>query len=167
MLYDESNMKRILDIIEGSVDVIQTYKYHPEGNVRDHTLQVFSHAARETNDPHLLMAALTHDIGKTIESNSHEKHSANILIAEEIISNKTLWLVANHMRVKKYIEGEMKGLKKIITFSENPWFVDLVRLHRWDLMGRNPNRKMTFDREVIIDKLNKCEGKKFVFPVIA
>lgn len=165
MSLNEDNLKNILDIIERSITVVQEYKYHPEGNLRDHTLQVFYHAARETNDADLLMAALTHDIGKTIEMKGHEKYSVDILMDEgvDLISFKTLWLVSNHMRIKTYVEGEMKGLKKAVTFSNHPWFVDLVRLNRWDLMGRNPNRKMKFDRSDIVKKLNNYSEKNFNF----
>jgi len=154
----------VLNIIEGSVDTLQGNEYHPEGDVRNHTLQVFNHAVRESNDVDLVMAALTHDIGKTeCDGPGHEDYSSNILSRESIFSEKTIWLVYNHMRIRTYIEGEMKGLKKVIQLSNNSWFADLVKLSRWDNMGRNPNRKMKFDRVDILDRLNNCENKKFNF----
>jgi len=166
MFYDERNMGKILDIIEKSVNVPQKDEFHPEGDVRNHTLQVFYHSTRESNDPDLLMAALTHDVGKTSsDQKGHEKDSVDFLIGLSVISDKTLWLVANHMRIRPYIEGEMRGLRKAVTFVNHPWFVDLVKLNRWDNMGRNPKRKMKFDREDILVKLNECKDMKYNFEI--
>lgn len=36
------------------------------------------------------------------------------------------------------------------------WFCDLVQLHRWDKLGRNPHRRMDLDKQDIIDRINSA-----------
>jgi len=155
-LFTKENMRTILDVLESGIDMPQGHTHHPEGNVCNHSLQVFSHALHECEDVNVVLAALTHDLGKvfTTDHKGHEKLSADILRYESIVSEKTICLVANHMRVKYYLEGKMRRFKKSLDMPYHPYFVDLVRLHRWDLMGRNPFRKIIFDREKILEQLN-------------
>ena len=50
----------------------QNPKYHPEGDVLYHSLQVF-HLARDARpyDEEFLLAALLHDVGKAIDPQDH------------------------------------------------------------------------------------------------
>jgi len=155
-LFTKENMRTILGILESSVHMPQGHSHHPEGNVCNHSLQVFSHALRESDDVDAVMAALTHDLGKALstEHKGHEKLSVEILRYESIVSEKTICLVANHMRVHTYIEGTMRRFKKSLDMPNHPYFVDLIRLHRWDRMGRNPFRRINFDEEKILEQLN-------------
>jgi tRNA nucleotidyltransferase (CCA-adding enzyme) len=53
--------KEIFDM----VDVPQTYKWHMEGDVFEHTMMVLDSAARANETLEIRFAALTHDFGKT------------------------------------------------------------------------------------------------------
>lgn len=151
-------MAVIFNYIKQAKTTSQHPVYHPEGNVQNHLLQTFYHAVRESNDVNCLIAALTHDIGKVIEHIGHEDYSVKILDGLAIFSDKTIWLVGNHMRIITYLNGDMKKYKKTQELVNSPWFTDLIQLHRWDHLGRNPNRNIVFDEDDILDKLNGGVG---------
>ena len=134
-------------------------EYHPEGTVFEHSLQVLYKAFRETNDTDLIIAAMLHDVGKAVESNGHEQAAIEML--DEYLSAKTKWLIEQHMRIWTLIKGEMKKLSKVRELIEHPFLPELILLARWDHMGRNPNKKIEYDKEDIINRLNKCANKHF------
>jgi len=162
MSFNERNFGRILDLIGISQHTNQRADYHPEGDVQNHTLQVFNHAVRESDDIELILAALCHDLGKingiSVDGKSHDLYSKEI-VEKEGLSDKTIWLVSNHIRIKMYLDGRMKKLAKANEMSSHPWFADLVKLHRWDMMGRNAKTRMKFDRSEILQKLNDKDSK--------
>ena len=45
--------------------------------------------------------------------------------------------------------------QKILNLTQHEWFTDLIYLARWDKMGRNPNKKINWDRIEIIERLEK------------
>jgi tRNA nucleotidyltransferase (CCA-adding enzyme) len=57
----KSWFKEVFDM----VDVPQTYKWHMEGDVFEHTMMVLDSAARANESLEVRFAALTHDFGKT------------------------------------------------------------------------------------------------------
>jgi len=59
------------------------------------------------------------------------------------------------------IKGEMKKRSKVRELIEHPFLPELILLARWDHMGRNPNIKIEYDKEDIINRLNKCANKHF------
>jgi len=75
------------------------------------------------------------------------------------VSPKTLWLVGNHMRFWYYVSGDMKTLSKVNGISEHEWFPDLVRLCRWDRMGRGAGMTPKYDRSWIIGELRYINGE--------
>ena len=129
-----------------------TNEYHPENNVLEHSIQAFNIACKETDssDTCLRLAALLHDIGKITDHKDHAEPGYKII--KNYVSEKTAWLVLNHMRIKYYLNGNMKKSGKIKDLENHPYFKDLIRLHRWDLMGRN-NVLTLFDKDVIIIKV--------------
>ena len=50
----------------------------------------------------------------------------------------------------------MKQPIKVQKLTGHAWMPELVLLARWDKMGRNPNKKISYDPEKILDKLNQC-----------
>jgi len=120
-----------------------------------HSLQVFHHALRESGDLSVVVAALTHDVGKATMPIGHEEEGARML--EGLVSEKTVWLVRNHIRVRYLINGDTKRLSKVQELLMNPWFPDLVMLTRWDKMGRNANHHVEYDREKIIARLQTLD----------
>ena len=124
--------------------VQQDPRYHPEGDVFTHSLQVFNKARRESTDADLLLAALLHDVGKVIDPYGHEKLGVQMLSG--FISDKTTWLIENHMRFWYLVYGDMRKRQKVLSLRENEWFADLVMLCRWDKMGRVAGWQPKYDR---------------------
>ena len=128
--------------------------HHPEGDVLTHSLQVMDWAFKETINTDLILAALFHDIGKAVDTKGHDKVGADLL--REHLSAKSVWLIEQHMRFWYLILGDMRKRSKVKELLEHPWLSDLCALARWDKLGRNPNRKVYYDKEQIIERLNKC-----------
>lgn len=147
-------MGPLFDILEKTKGVEQKEIHHPEGDVFTHSLQVLSLAFRETKDTDLILAAMLHDIGKAFDDKGHDKIAIEVL--DPLVSTKTLWLIENHMRFWYFILGEMRKLSKVQELANHGWLPELALLARWDKMGRNPNRKIKYDRDKIIERLNKC-----------
>ena len=159
MIFDEKFMEPLFNHLELCQGVYQMEKHHPEGDVFNHSLQVLYHAFRETIDTDLILASMMHDIGKRENSLGHEKIAVEWL--SDFLSVKSLWLIENHMRIWFYILGDMKKLSKAKELSEHPWLPELIQLARFDKLGRNPNKKMIYNKIDIIERLNKCVYKKF------
>ncbi len=153
-IFTAENTKEIFFFLERCKGVIQMEKYHPEGDVFVHTLQVLNWAFRETKDIDLILAAMLHDVGKFENSRGHEKIAVEWL--QDYASVKTLWLVEHHMRVWYYLEGTMRKQSKCKYLMGHPWVVELFQLARWDNIGRNPKKNIKYNKEKIIEKLNKA-----------
>lgn len=146
----------LLDMVEALRGVRQREDFHPEGDAFNHSLQVFYHALHESNDIHTVLSGLLHDIGKRTMPIGHEEEAMHMLTGR--VSEKTLWLIRNHLRVRHLIDGDMRRLNKIQELTSNPWFADLVLLARWDKMGRKAFYQIHYNREQVISKLEKLEG---------
>ncbi len=154
MIFDEEYMEPLFTFLERCKGVKQMEKWHPEGDAYNHMLQVLHHAFRETNDTDLIIAAMLHDIGKFEMTKGHEERAVEWL--KPYCSVKTLWLIEQHMRFWYYIEGKMRKMGKCKDFVGHPWFIELCQLARWDKLGRNPSFYPKYDRDEIINKLNKA-----------
>jgi hypothetical protein len=152
-VFTEDTMKDIFYILELSIDVPQLEEYHPEGDVFNHLMQTYFWALRESTDTDLILAALLHDVGKACLQLDHVSQGATMI--RPYVSAKTVWLVEQHMRVWSLIKGEVKRPGKVKTLVSHVWFSDLVHLARWDKMARNPRKKVTYDKERIMDQLNR------------
>lgn len=155
-----SFMEPLFKILDKTEGVEQMDEHHPEGDVLTHSLQVYGWAIRETDDVDLILAALLHDTGKAINSPGHAKLMTDIL--KPLVSAKTLWLIENHMRVWHYILGEMKKLKKCQELAGHPWLPELVQLARFDKLGRNPNKKVVYDKEKILFDIGMKMTDRFI-----
>jgi hypothetical protein len=162
-VYTKESTKEIFEILERCHSIQQDPKYHPEGDVLNHSLQTAQWAFRETNDIDLILAALLHDVGKIIESYGHEKIGCELLKGH--VSTKTLFLIEHHMRIWAYINGEMKKLSSCIFLANHPWLPELIQLARFDKKGRNPNKNLEFVPNDIIDRLNKATQNHFSVPL--
>lgn len=161
-LFTLENTREIFHFLDMCEGVEQNIIYHPEGSVLNHSLQVVNLAFRESDDIDLILAAMLHDIGKVIKSHGHADIGARLL--RDYASVKTIFLVEHHMRMWKYLNGEMTKLSKCQFLASHPWLPCLVQLTRWDHMGRNPNRKNKYDREKIIERLNSKIPSHFGIP---
>lgn len=153
MKYNLKTLSPVFDLLEKCDGIEQDAKYHPERDVLEHSIQTFNWARRESFDLDLIIAALCHDIGKSFDKRTHAT-VGGILLAPHV-STKSLWLVKNHMRFWNYIEGKMRKITKVRAFHGHPWFPDLVQLARFDKAGRDPDIVSVFDRQDIVDKLNR------------
>ncbi|MCI0704584.1 MAG: tRNA adenylyltransferase [Planctomycetia bacterium] len=117
-------------------NVKQNPRYHPEGDVLYHLLQVFELAREERPwDEEFLQAALLHDVGKGIDPYDHV--SAGLQALDGLITERTAWLIANHMLAQEYKAGTLghRARKKL---EESRDFEDLMLLREVDDRGRVP-----------------------------
>jgi len=155
MFYDLEKIESVgvlFNELEACRGVAQDAIHHPEGDVFTHCVQALNLAMRESDDIDLIFAAMLHDVGKRIDSYGHDAWSIKMLCGK--ISEKTEWLIKNHMRFWTFMLGDMKKRSKVKALTEHPWFKDLVMLCRWDKMGRNPSKEISYDRIDIICRLN-------------
>jgi predicted nucleotidyltransferase len=117
-------------------NVQQSAKYHPEGDVLYHLLQVFE-LAREQRpyDEEFLLAALLHDIGKGIDPHDHVAAALSVL--EGLITERTRFLIENHMHALDYKAGKL-GLRLRRVLEASEYFEDLLLLRELDTQGRVP-----------------------------
>jgi predicted HD phosphohydrolase len=165
MIFNDTNMAPIFSLMERLNGVLNNPEHHPEEDMFIHSLQVMELAFKETNDTCLILAAMVHDVGKydtvTCDVYDHETFSVLHIQHLDLISPKVIWLVENHMRIYKYLRGEMKRYGKRIALLEHPWFIDLIQLSRWDEGGRIKNWIPPYNRKVIIERLNKKVCDKY------
>src|SRR5580700_7796787 len=116
--------------------VKQNPKYHPEGDVLYHLLQVFELAREERPyDEEFLQAALLHDIGKGLDAGDHV--GAALQALDGLITERTQFLIENHMLAQEYKAGTL-GHRQRLRLEASADFEDLMRLRELDDQGRTP-----------------------------
>jgi hypothetical protein len=117
-------------------EVKQSPKYHPEGDVLYHSLQVFELAKdHRPYDEEFLLAALLHDVGKGIDPGDHV--SSGLYALEGLMTERTAFLIAHHMDAHDLKTGKLPpALKQELKAS--PDFEDLMLLRELDDAGRVP-----------------------------
>jgi predicted HD phosphohydrolase len=111
-------------------------KYHPEGDMLYHSLQVFDHARDQlAYDEEFLTAALLHDVGKAIDSENHELAALEAL--DGFITERTAWLIEHHMLAHQLADGRL-GARARRRLEQSEYFDDLVLLGECDRAGRQP-----------------------------
>jgi hypothetical protein len=117
-------------------DVRQSPRYHPEGDVLYHSLQVFE-LAREHRpyDEEFLLAALLHDVGKGLDPSDHV--AAGLAALEGLITERTRFLIEHHMQAHEYLAGTL-GARQRRDLGASPDFEDLLLLSKLDQAGRVP-----------------------------
>ncbi|MDG2469908.1 MAG: HD domain-containing protein [Pirellulaceae bacterium] len=112
----------------------QNPKYHPEGDALYHSLQVYDLACdQRPYDEEFLLAALLHDVGKGIDSTDHV--NAGLEALEGFISERTAWLIENHM-LAHAIHDHSIGARKHRRLRENESYAELLILGECDRQGR-------------------------------
>ncbi len=115
-------------------NVKQHAKYHPEGDVLYHSLQVFDHARDEMPyDEEFLQAALLHDVGKGIDPYDHVV--AGLEALEGFISERTAWLIEHHMIAHELVDGTL-GARARKRLQQHELYDDLLVLEQCDRAGR-------------------------------
>ena len=114
--------------------VRQSKVYHPEGDALYHSLQVFELARDELPyDEEFILAALLHDVGKAIDPHNHV--AAGLEALEDMITERTAWLIAHHMEGHALHDGTI-GARARRRLEESPDYDELVALSRCDRAGR-------------------------------
>lgn len=115
-------------------NVKQHPKYHPEGDVLYHSLQVFDLACDELPyDEEFLLAALLHDVGKGIDPQDHVASGLEAL--EGFITERTAWLIEHHMEAHKILDCTI-GARAHRRMRENESYEELLLLCQCDRRGR-------------------------------
>jgi hypothetical protein len=146
--YPGIDLAEALQAVEDQVDRFQVYealllplenvkqspKYHPEGDVLYHSLQVFDLARDELPyDEEFLLAALLHDIGKGLDPERHTEAALEAL--EGFITERTAWLIEHHMEAQLILDGTI-GARARRRLHQNESYEELVLLARCDRDGR-------------------------------
>jgi hypothetical protein len=114
--------------------VKQSPKYHPEGDVLYHSLQVFDLARDELPyDEEFLLAALLHDIGKGIDPVDHVQ--AGLEALDGFITERTAWLIDHHMQAHSVLAGTI-GVRAHRRLRQSESYEELILLSQCDQMGR-------------------------------
>ncbi|MCA9191534.1 MAG: HD domain-containing protein [Planctomycetales bacterium] len=122
-------------------------KFHPEGDVLYHSLQVFDLARDELPyDEDFLLAALLHDIGKGIDPDDHVQAALEAL--EGFVSQRTAWLIEHHMEVHRILDGSI-GIRAHRRLRENESYEELLLLGQCDREGRVPGVRASELEEAI------------------
>jgi predicted HD phosphohydrolase len=115
-------------------NVKQSPKYHPEGDVLYHSLQVFDLARDELPyDEEFLLAALLHDVGKGIDRSDHTASGLEAL--EGFITERTAWLIEHHMAAQQVLDRTI-GVRARRRLQQNESYDELILLARCDRHGR-------------------------------
>ncbi|MBM3963882.1 MAG: HD domain-containing protein [Planctomycetes bacterium] len=115
-------------------NVKQHPKYHPEGDVLYHSLQVYDLACDAIPyDEEFLLAALLHDVGKGIDPKNHVE--AGLEALDGFITERTAWLIAHHMDTHKIVDGSI-GARAHRRLRENESYDELILLGKCDRGGR-------------------------------
>jgi predicted HD phosphohydrolase len=122
-----------------------------------HALQCAALAREDGADDEVVLAALLHDVGQFTASAAdrktlhHGHHGANLL--RPFVPERVAWLVEYHVVAKRYLctvdrryaarlsavsartlvlQGSMLPVEERLALESQPWFVDAVRIRRWD-----------------------------------
>lgn len=160
-LVSVGRLQEILPELAACIDIHQNPRWHPEGNVFEHTMQVVDAAAQTTDLPPerkliLMYAALCHDLGKIVatriengvlRSHGHEIESVPLAqrMLRRLVGNKDLirqvvLLVRYHMSPGSFIANGARppAYKRLaVALAPDLSLEFLSRLFDADLRGRN------------------------------
>jgi predicted HD phosphohydrolase len=146
--YPDRDLDEALSAVENTPDRFQVFeslllpledvkghpRYHPEGDVLYHSLQVFDHACDELPyDEEFLLAALLHDVGKAIDPAEHV--AAGLEALDGFITERTSWLIEHHMLAHQLLDGQL-GVRAKRRLRQSPDYEELLLLSRCDQAGR-------------------------------
>lgn len=169
-LLDETGLLSVLlPDISAMKGVAQPEKYHPEGDVFEHTKLMLSNMPFPSDE--LAWAVLLHDVGKpqtfSIGDDGKEKFICHAehgtTIAERILKNlrfpsdfidNVCFAVKNHMRFASVCDMRPSKYKALIA---EPTFPLELELHRIDCLSSN---KFTDSFVFLLDKLIEQDGTR-------
>ncbi len=128
-MYDDI-FDELVALLEPLARVRQDPRHHPEGDALFHSLQVFQRALDAGEPPHLVAAALLHDVGKSSPDDRHAETGAALIAS--IAGERTCLLVERHMDLLRDPSGTRRRM------HGDPLLDELERLRAHDLAGRRP-----------------------------
>ncbi|QDT62865.1 HD domain-containing protein [Calycomorphotria hydatis] len=132
--------------------VSQSPQAHPEGDALTHSLQVYDLARDELPyDEEFQLAALLHDVGKSIDRYDHERAAVDAL--EGLVTDRTSWLIEFHTEALKLRAGTL-GARARRRLTVSPDYETLTLLADCDLAGRQRNIRVT-DVDDALDQLRE------------
>lgn len=159
------NSKHPFTMLSCLKSIEQSSKYHPEGNVWNHTMMVLDEAAlrkNEATDCRVFMwAALLHDIGKAkttkrrkgkVTSYNHDKVGSEMVweflkdFEEQDFIKKVSSLVRWHMQIL-YIAKSLK-FADLVTMKKEVGTQDIALLCLCDRLGRGNANRVEEERNI-------------------
>lgn len=142
VLRDSGFISQHWPLIGDMIDVVQDKDFHPEGDVWDHTMDMFSYLKKDDLD--LRLSILLHDSGKAyadeFQKNRFDRHaqigahrSRRFLRAlgfPEAQIEKVGFLVDNHM-IASYAPG--LPVFRVAEVLSSQWYPDVLELFRCDI----------------------------------
>lgn len=141
-------------LLEPLEQVRQHPRYHPEGDALYHSLQVFCLARDELPyDEEFLLAALLHDVGKTIDPKDHVE--AGLEALDGLVTPRTAWLIEHHAEAQQLHQGTL-GVRSRRRLEVSDDFDELVLLARCDRLGRQRGIRVPEVRDAL-DELRELD----------
>lgn len=140
----------LLNLLLALDGVEQNPKYHPESDALYHTLQVFELALKNSTDPQLWLAALLHDVGKSVDAKTHAQIGADMV--KDLVDDRVVWLIEHHLDLLMSPRQTRQRL------ANTQQLTDLTQLRAWDLGGRKTNALVRSPEDalnVVFSKLNQ------------
>jgi len=141
------------DALAACVAVLATVRSHParpaEGDLLDHTLEVFDRVHRERPfDEELLTAALVHDVGMAIDRRAAV--AATLEAIGDLVTPRTRWLVESLPAARAYADQTL-GHRARKRLEAHPDFLDVLLLAEADRGGRGSSHTpLSLDQAVAV-----------------
>lgn len=137
---EETRFATFYRLLQPLACVQQNKRAHPEGDMLYHSLQVFELLCDSfPYDEETLLAGLLHDVGRGIDPLNHVEAALNALSG--LISERTAWLMENHMQARGLIDGSI-GSRARRRLAGHEDFEEVEGLARADLDGRQPGMRV-------------------------
>jgi poly(A) polymerase len=145
LLHEVGLLREILPEVEAMAGIEQPPTWHPEGDVFTHSALALSFLENPSFE--LATGTLLHDVGKpvTIERGERIRYPYHESVGAEIadaighrlrLSTESrehiVWLVKRHM---VFVGADKMRLSTLKRLFANPWFDDLLAVHRADVMA--------------------------------
>jgi [1-hydroxy-2-(trimethylamino)ethyl]phosphonate dioxygenase len=128
-----------------------------------HALQCAALAHHDRADDEVVVAALLHDVGHFVETGEDRPDlhhgGAGAMLVRPFVPPRVAWLIDHHVIAKRYlctvdaryvdqlspasrrsyaVQGARLEPEEQLALETRPWFVDAVRLRRWDDAAKVP-----------------------------
>jgi hypothetical protein len=125
---------KIADLVRPLEAVRLDPQRHPEGDLLEHSLQVFDLVQEERPyDEELLTAALVHDVGRAIDRTDPVRAGLDAL--GDLVTPRTRWLIESLAAARAHAEGTL-GRRARHRLEAHPDFCAAVMLADADRRGR-------------------------------